>query len=102
MKDKEIDEEKATIFNSDGEDYDESNFLEENTVAITLDKMEALARKWQQDQESDLHLVSANPNAQPLLVSTIPIRGRGCVGQPFLERIGVRALNTTADCRQLR
>lgn len=40
----EIDEEKAPIYNNDGENYDESNVLEENTITITSDKIVALTK----------------------------------------------------------
>lgn len=34
MKEKEIDEEKVSIYNNDDENYDESNFIKENITAI--------------------------------------------------------------------
>lgn len=64
MKGREIGEEKASIYDNDGEDYDESNVLEENTATGTSDKRVVSTCKWQ-EWESDPYLVVANLIAQP-------------------------------------
>lgn len=60
MKRKEINEKKTPIYDSDGDDYDERNVLEENTIAIKSYKIVALANKWEREQETNPHLVAAN------------------------------------------
>lgn len=65
MNGKEIDDEKALIYDNNGEDYDENNVFEENTLAITLHNIITLVRNWQKEQKSDPHLIAANPTTQP-------------------------------------
>lgn len=69
MKGEEI-EEKVQIYDSDSEDYDESNILEENTAAIMTDKVVVLACKWQKEPESSSF--SSSSSLSPLPPSPLP------------------------------
>lgn len=64
-------DEEASIYDNDIEDYDQ-NVFEENTIAITSDKIVMSTRKWQQEQESNPHFVAANHTAP-----TFPVKERG-------------------------
>lgn len=47
MKGEENDEEKASIYGNEGRGFDETNAVEEHTVAISASKTMASTRKWQ-------------------------------------------------------
>lgn len=70
MMGKEIDEENALIYDDDDEGFEESNILEEHTVAIMSFKIAAPSREWQQEKEV---WIQPTPPPISLSASTFPV-----------------------------
>lgn len=103
MKGEENDEEKTSIYGNEGRGFDETNVVEEHTVAISASKSMASTCKWQQGPNGDPRQGAANPSNQPPSRIHLSTQGeRVAPANSFLERANVWHLNIADGCHRPR